>query len=560
MFPNDVNNFGGLFSGYQLYLYLGMSLLNALLLFFASGKFLLSLQQSGYRGKRYFSWLSNKKTPYLSRLMLLCLLGFLFFVILNSSFASVIKNQAVLSYLGFLSYITFTLLYIKSEKSINAKVPLKITKRLIRLCITYVLLLIIFTFGFITLINFIAFKIYDPIVSILRYCLICAMPMLLPYLLFLAYLINEPFENIVKKYYLNKAQLKLDDADVIKIGITGSYGKTSVKEILSTILSQKFRVLATPESYNTPLGIAITTQKLDNTHDVFIAEMGARTKGDIKELVSLVKPKIALLTGINNQHLETFGSLQNIKDTKFEIFENLDKDGLAFFNCDSVGAKELSDKFNGNKFLTSSNEENDNLVWASDVTVDNKGTTFTLNIQGEKAVKCNTTLLGKHSVSNICLASAVAYKIGLTVDEIAQGINRIKSIGHRLELVPNNKNIVIIDDSYNSNEDGVNSAMEVLSSFEGRKIVVTPGLVELGKMENVANYEMGKKIASVANFVIVIGMQNAEMIIKGLKDGGMSSENIAFAKNLNKGNDLLNTILEAGDVVLFENDLPDNYN
>ena len=129
MFPNDATNFVELFNGYQLYLYLGLSLLNAVLLFFASFKFLLSLQQSGYRGKRYFSWLSNKKTPYLSRLMLLCLLGFLFFVILNSSFASVIKNQAVLSYLGFLSYVTFTLLYIKSEKSINAKVPLRQTKR-----------------------------------------------------------------------------------------------------------------------------------------------------------------------------------------------------------------------------------------------------------------------------------------------------------------------------------------------------------------------------------------------------------------------------------------------
>ncbi len=560
MFPNDATNFGALFNGYQLYLYLGLSLLNALLLFFASGKFLLSLQQSGYRGKRYFSWLSNKKTPYLSRLMLLCLLGFLFFVILNSSFASVIKNQAVLSYLGFLSYVTFTLLYIKSEKSINAKVPLRKTKRLVRLCITYIILLTAFTFGFITLINFIAFKISDPIVSILRYCLICAMPILMPYLLFLAYVINEPFENIVKKYYLNKAKVKLDSIDVIKIGITGSYGKTSVKEILKTILSQKFRVLATPESYNTPLGIAISAQKLDNTHDIFIAEMGARTKGDIKELVSLVNPKIALLTGINNQHLETFGSLENIKDTKFEIFESLGDDGLAFFNCDSVGAKELSERFNGNKFLTSNSVQNDSLVWASDITIDSKGTTFTLNVKGEKSVKCTTTLLGKHSVSNICLASAVAYKIGLTTDEIAQGINRIKSIGHRLEIVPNNKNIVIIDDSYNSNEDGVNSAMEVLSSFNGRKIVLTPGLVELGKMENVANYEMGKKIASVANFVIVIGTQNAEMLIKGLKDGGLDGESIAFAKNLNKGNDLLNTILKEGDIVLFENDLPDNYN
>jgi UDP-N-acetylmuramoyl-tripeptide--D-alanyl-D-alanine ligase len=149
--------------------------------------------------------------------------------------------------------------------------------------------------------------------------------------------------------------------------------------------------------------------------------------------------------------------------------------------------------------------------------------------------------------------------MGLTVKEISAGINRIQSIGHRLELIPNNKKIVIIDDSYNSNVDGINAAMEVLDTFKGRKIVLTPGLIELGKMENVANLEFGKLLAKHADMVIVIGKHNAEMIIKGLIDGGMERENIKFAKSLNKGNALLNKIIREGDVVLFENDLPDNY-
>ena len=182
-----------------------------------------------------------------------------------------------------------------------------------------------------------------------------------------------------------------------------------------------------------------------------------------------------------------------------------------------------------------------------------------LNFKDDESVKCQTVLLGKHSVSNICLASSVAYKVGLTPQEIASGINRITSIGHRLELVPNNKNIVIIDDSYNSNVDGASAAMEVLSCFKGRKIVLTPGLVELGKMENVSNFELGRKIASTCDLAIVIGTHNAEMLIKGLKDGGMPATNISFAKTLNKGNELLNTMLKEGDVVLFLNDLPDNY-
>ena len=134
------------------------------------------------------------------------------------------------------------------------------------------------------------------------------------------------------------------------------------------------------------------------------------------------------------------------------------------------------------------------------------------------------------------------------------------SLLHIFSLVPNNKNIVIIDDSYSANEEGVKSAMEVLDNFKGRKIVLTPGLVELGKVENLVNFEFGKTLAKHADFVIVVGKHNAEMIIKGLIEGGMEKEKIAFAKNLNKGNAILNEMLMEGDVVLFENDLPDNYN
>ena len=126
-------------------------------------------------------------------------------------------------------------------------------------------------------------------------------------------------------------------------------------------------------------------------------------------------------------------------------------------------------------------------------------------------------------------------------------------------MVTNNKDIKIIDDSYNSNQDGVRAALEVLSSFEGRKIVLTPGLVELGKEENIANYEMGKEIAAVADKLIVIGRHNAEMLIKGWYEGGRGNEDILFAKSLEKGNAMLNEIMRAGDVVLFENDLPDTY-
>ena len=556
MFPIGIESFSELFSGYTLWIMIGLSLANGVVILFASMKFLLALQQGGYHGKRYFKWLYSPETPYMSRLMLLCLLGLLFFNVLNMCFAYI--GEEIASYMGFLSYALFIGLYIDSEKNVNAKVPLKKTKRLVRLCITFALVSALVTCGIVVLTNFIAFAIGDDVVGLLRYAPFCLIPILAPILLFIAYCLNEPFEYLIRRDILLKATAKLNASDVKRIGITGSFGKTSVKEILNTVLSQKFRVLSTPASYNTPLGIALTVKGLDSTHDVFIAEMGARNKGDIKELADMIKPDFGVLTGINNQHLESFGSLDAIKNTKYELFEGLKKDGVGFFSSDSEGARELFDRFNGEKYSAGTGSE-DNFVYATDIFTDERGMNFTLHIKGEEPIKCSTVLLGKHSVSNICLAAAVAYKMGLSPEEIATGVARIPALKHRLELLPNNKNIIIIDDSYNSNEDGTKAAMDVLDTFTGRKIVLTPGLVELGKMENVANLEFGKRLARHADIVIVIGKHNAEMLITGLTDGGFDKQNIMFAKTLNKANAMLNGIVNEGDVVLFENDLPDNY-
>ncbi len=558
MFPIGIKNFAELYSGDQILIYVIMSVINATLLFMASIKFILVLQQCGYRGRRYHKWLANKDTPYLSRLMLLCLLALLFFCVLNMTFVAML-GESFGSYIGFFSYVLFTGMYINSEKHVNAKIPLKKTARIVRLCITFALLLVITSFGFITLLNYLAYVIGNDVFAVLRFALICVMPILLPEIVFIAYLINEPLERLIRRYYLRLAVNKLSNSSVIKIGITGSYGKTSVKEILKTILSQKYRVLATPASFNTPLGIAKTVKFLDSTHDVFIAEMGARAKGDIKELAKMVRPAYGVITGVNNQHLETFGTIENTMQTKYELFENLANGGVGIFSVDDENSFTLYNRFDGEKYLAGI-ASNDGLVTATEIKTDVKGMEFTLNVKGEEPIRCSTVLLGTHSVKNICLAAAVAYKLGMKPFEIALGINRIQSIGHRLELMPNNKNIVIIDDSYNSNEAGTVAAMEVLDTFKGRKIVLTPGLVELGKAENLANFNLGKILAVHADIVIVVGKHNAEMLINGLKEGGMSRENIKFAKSLNKGNALLNEIIEEGDVVLFENDLPDNYN
>ncbi len=558
MFPVGVASFSELFTEGQLAIYFSIAILNAVLFICMSIKFVLVLQLGGYKGKKYFKWLASPETPYLSRLMLLCLLGLLFFCLLSTCFTFL--GTDIASHVGFLSYLFFSVLYITTEKKMGNKVRLKYTRRVIRLFVVYFFVVALFTFGIVVLVNFIAFKVQDEIVGVMRYSVICATPLLVPYLLYFASLIVAPFELMVKKYYVKKATLKLKRSQVLKIGISGSFGKTTVKEILKSILSQKYRVLATPESYNTPLGIALTVNNLDSTHDIFIAEMGARNKGDIKEVAQMVNPMYGILTGVNSQHLESFGSIENIKDTKYELFENLTDGGEGFFCSDNKYAMELAERFRGEKYFAGTGGYEDNLVWATDIVTDWHGTSFNLCIKGEEPVRCATVLLGKHSIRNICLAAAVAYKIGMSAKEIAFGIIRIQSVGHRLEIMPNNKGIVIIDDSYNANIDGAEAAMEVLDMFEGRKIVVTPGLVELGKEEGVLNVEYGKMLAKHADVVIIVGRHNAEMILSGLIDGGMKKEDIRFAKNLNRGNEELNKMAKSGDVVLFENDLPDNYN
>lgn len=548
-----------MFSLPQIIVLICISVLNGIMLLYASMKFLLVHQLGGYRYDKYFRWLTNRETPYRARLMLLCLLGFLFFCVMGMAFSPVITNTNINCYIGFLSYAVFLGVYIDTEKNVNAKVPLKVTKRLVRLIITYIVCLTAITFGLMCLFNVIAGALDNSIIYTLRFSLICFLPCLIPYILFVAYCINEPLEYLIRNYYYNKAVHKLKKSSIIKIGITGSYAKTSVKEILKTILSQKYRVLATPESYNTPMGIAKTIQHLDNSHDVFIAEMGARNVGDIRELAMMVNPQYGIITGINNQHLETFGTIEHTKNTKYELMENLAENGTGFFASDNEYSLELFNKFDGNKFTAGIDGEN-NLVTATNIFVDKRGTNFDLVFEGKKTISCSTILLGHHSIKNICLASAVAYKMGMTCEEISEGINRIQSIGHRLELVTNNKKIVIIDDSYNSNVAGISAAMEVLDMFEGRKIVLTPGMVELGKTEDLANFEFGKTLAKHADKVIVIGKHNATMLINGLIDGGMQKENILFEKSVSRGNDTLNAIMQEGDVVLFENDLPDNYN
>ena len=385
-------------------------------------------------------------------------------------------------------------------------------------------------------------------------------PLLLPLWVALGGLCAWPAEKLVSEMYFRDAQKKLAARpDLIKIGITGSYGKTSVKFILGTILQEKFQVLVTPSSFNTPMGVTrIIREKLMPAHQVFVAEMGARHVGDIKEMCRLVHPHHGVLTSVGPQHLDTFHSLDRIKSTKYELMDAIPDGGCCFFPDDKAICRELFDKTRKEKRLCSIHPGADDAdVWATDIHVSPAGSSFVLHTMSDE-VTCQTRLLGEHNIQNIILAATVGLRLGMTLKQIARGISRIAPVEHRLQLIPSTS-VTIIDDAFNSNPMGAQAALRVLREFEGRRIIITPGMVELGDGEDAFNHEFGLMMADCVDVAILVGKKHTSPIARGLKEAGFPQENLHVVSTLDEATAILRQIGRPGDVALFENDLPDNY-
>ncbi len=375
-------------------------------------------------------------------------------------------------------------------------------------------------------------------------------------------LIMKPIEERINQGFYISAQTKIKNRDDLSvIGITGSFGKTSTKFIVGTILSEKFNVLNTPESYNTPMGLSkVINNELTDEHEVFVAEMGAKELGEIRELAELARPRIGILTSVGPVHIETFKNIDNIMKTKYELIEELPTDGVAIFNYDNEFIRKLADKTFKEKLLYGI-EDTDNLdIYAENIEVSEEGSTFDLKDKDGNSVRCTTKLLGRHNIYNLLAGACAARVLGLTFEEIASGISKILPIEHRLNLIKSPNGVIIIDDAFNSNPIGARAALEVLGQFkDGRKIVVTPGMIELGEMEEPANREFGVNMGKVCDYVILVGENRTIPIYEGLMESNFNKDNIFIVSNLNEATTQLGRITKAGDVVLFENDLPDNY-
>lgn len=391
----------------------------------------------------------------------------------------------------------------------------------------------------------------------------------------IANLLIYPLERTINGAYLFSAKKRIRTLQPRVIGITGSYGKTSTKYILHQILSQKYNTLMTPDSYNTPMGICkVIRGELTTEHEIFIVEMGAYKRGDIRELCNLASPEIGILTAVGPQHLERFKSIENIAKGKYELIESLPAEGLAVFNCDNEICAGLADKREQTgspvrRYATEASPvvsvaDTADLI-ATNVRYTDNGLAFTVHANTEKFditdTEIQTRLLGKHNVSNILAAVTVAMECGMEFEEIREAVANVEPVPHRLQLTTGAGGVTIIDDSFNANPVGAKAALEALNEIgDGKKVLVTPGMVELGEREYEENRRLGEQAADVCDLVILVGPTRTTPILEGLKAAEYPSQQIIVALNLEEVKQHLATQVQAGDVVLFENDLPDNYN
>lgn len=497
-----------------------------------------ALQECGYYDGRFADWLNKKNNVARDRHLFLSLTCAFSAAVLSLAFLFLGEYAALVSLAGFAIFMP---LYIYEDNKVALKVPVAFTTRFKRLYTEFALVALLFSFVAAAAANYLDNLLSNEIFSAMRYVPLAVFPALLSIFVRLTNLLSKIYEAPHNKGFVKKASKKIAASHIKIVGVTGSYGKTSVKNYLTKMLQKKFRVLATPSSYNTPLGIARTVNDANlDEYDIFVAEMGARNTGDIFELCAICPPDYSIITGICAQHLESFGTMENLIKAKGEILVATKQAAVLENECKALFAAY------SRPFL-----KNDCVF---DIKSDCNGSTFKLRLGGEER-GCSTKLLGEHAVKNIALCATCAYELGVGIDDIAKTCEELEPVEHRLQLLKNG-GVNILDDGYNSSVKGADAAIEVLKLFSGKKVVVTPGLVELGVLEESENFELGQKLAGF-DFVVLVG----DTLVRPVKDGylaaGGNGEKLCVVPTLEAAKRKLN--LSPGDTVLFLNDLPDVY-
>lgn len=384
-------------------------------------------------------------------------------------------------------------------------------------------------------------------------------------------MIMRPIESAFRQRYLRQAADILEAVDPKIIGITGSYGKTTTKNFLRDILSARFRAYATPKSYNTLMGISLAINR-DLTDDYrteyFISEMGAYVEGEIERICQLTPPEIAIVTEVGPQHLERFGSLENVKRAKYEIIKNTPANGIAVFNWDNDYVRAMAEAGHPTTILTVSREltaeaaRAAGISWlATGIRESLDGLAFIVeHLPSGKRANIETAVVGEHNVTNLLLCIAVAYHEGIPLREIAMRIRRLQPAESRLVLKTTTAGITIINDAYSANPKGVVSALKVLGMHQtGARLLITPGMIELGALQTDENHKLGLLAAQHATDIILVGKTQTAPMVDAIRSTSFDLSRLHVVDTLKESVDWYQRNLGAGDAVLFLNDLPDTY-
>ena len=376
-----------------------------------------------------------------------------------------------------------------------------------------------------------------------------------------ANILLRPVEARINRGYYDDAAARLRSMPDLKvIGITGSYGKTSTKHYLNRILSEQFEVCMTPGSFNTTMGVIRTIREYLKPYDtVFICEMGAKQPGDIKEICDLVHPSVGIITAVGEQHLESFKTIENVQRTKFELIDSLPADGLAIVNDDFewVANRKVTDVECVRYAVVNTGAA---AYRAEHLEYTPHGTTFEVVCPDGRRLPISTRLVGECNVSNLLAAIICALRLGMDEEKIRYAVSRIEQVEHRLNMKRTPGGVTIIDDAFNSNPTGSAMALDVLAMMkEGKRIVVTPGMIELGSRQHELNEAFGRKIAVSADVAIVVGEYNREAIVAGIESVEPRSAALHTVASFAAAQQLLSTLLAPGDTILYENDLPDTF-
>lgn len=438
-----------------------------------------------------------------------------------------------------------------------AKRPLAVTGRVRRMFVTSGIITVLIVSAAAVISAFLTGDVLKT--AVISGLAICVTGCIIQYILLAANVINHPREQAINNGFINEAKKIMEESPNLKvIGITGSFGKTSTKYFLTKLLSGTYNVLMTPGNFNTVLGVTITVREhLKSTHEIFVCEMGARRVGEIKGVCDIVKPDIGIITSIGAQHLETFGSMENIISTKLELADAIPDSGCVYINADN----EVLSKQKINKKVKTYGLENKSADFVpANVYATEKGSEFDLTFPDGETVHFTTPLLGKHNVLNLAGCIEVAYDLKVPKQQLVSQARKLEAVPHRLQLI-NSPRGLIIDDAYNSNPDGARAALETLMQFDGVHILVTPGMVELGEKQYELNKELGEEAAACCDYIVLVGKKQTEPIQEGVRSKGFPEERLFVVADLNEGLSKVDNIKTdgKGKIILLENDLPDNY-